>query len=224
MNKLSLTLTFILTTVISLFGQRTVTGRLLDKDSGKPVKDAIITLINTDFETKTNALGFFQLEIDTIDIVIIKSDEYPLMQTRIPSEVNSFTIHMAKNETVAPKDSTLFLVVEQPASFPGGFQKFYDYVSKNLKYPKSARQAGLTGKVFVEFVINRDGTIDPESVRAVPAEEMAKFNSFAMSETIKSSDCEAEAIRIIKNSPNWNPGQQKGKPVRQKMVVPIMFK
>ncbi len=217
-----LILILILTSTIFLFGQRTITGRLLDKDSGKPVKDATVTLKNTNIETKTNALGFFQLSIDTIDTLLIKSDEYSPMQTEIPLDVNNFTIQLTKEETVATVE--LFMVVEESATFPGGFQKFYDYVSKNLKYPKTAKKAGITGKVFVEFVINRDGTIDSASVRAVPAEEMEKFNSRARTEIIKHDECEIEAIRIIKNSPNWNPGRQKDKPVRQRMVVPITFR
>jgi protein TonB len=66
---------------------------------------------------------------------------------------------------------------------------------------------GIEGKVFVEFVINRDGSVT--EVRAIKG---------------IGAGCDEEAVRVIQNSPKWNPGKQRGKPVRQRMVLPVTFR
>ena len=76
-----------------------------------------------------------------------------------------------------------------------------------MKYPSQAQRMGLEGKVFIEFVVGRDGSIaDVKVLRGIGA------------------GCDEEAIRVLKKSPNWSPGKQRGRPVRQRMVLPITFK
>lgn len=108
-----------------------------------------------------------------------------------------------------PKEDVdeVFLVVEESAAPQGGMQAFYEYVGKKLKYPAQARRMGIEGKVFVEFVINRDGSIqDVKAIKGIGA------------------GCDEEAVRVIQSAPSWKPGKQRGKPVRQRMVLPITFK
>jgi protein TonB len=124
-----------------------------------------------------------------------------------------------KSDSVSEK----FYLVEQSAEYPGGMPKFYQYINKNLKYPRGARKAGVNGRVYIEFIVNKDGAIDDESVRAVPAHEVSEFIKSG-SNIISDNECELEAIRLIKECPNWSPGLQMDKPVRQRMVVPIIFK
>ncbi len=101
----------------------------------------------------------------------------------------------------------IFQIVENPATFKGGVQAFYAYVQKNLKYPSQAQRMGMEGRVFVEFVVGKDGKItDVKVLRGIGA------------------GCDEEAVRVLKNSPAWNPGKQRGRPVRQRMVLPITFK
>jgi len=101
----------------------------------------------------------------------------------------------------------IFLVVEESASPKGGMAAFYKYVSDKMKYPAQARRMGIEGKVFIEFVINRDGSItDVKVMKGIGA------------------GCDEEAIRVVQSAPPWNPGKQRGKPVRQRYVVPIIFK
>ncbi len=101
----------------------------------------------------------------------------------------------------------IFQIVENPATFKGGVQAFYAYVQKNLKYPSQAQRMGMEGRVFVEFVVGKDGRItDVKVLRGIGA------------------GCDEEAVRVLKNSPAWNPGKQRGRPVRQRMVLPITFK
>lgn len=101
----------------------------------------------------------------------------------------------------------IFIVVEQGAAPKGGMAAFYRDVGERLKYPAQARRMGIEGKVFVQFVINRDGSItDVSVIKGIGA------------------GCDEEAVRVVAESPAWNPGKQRGRPVRQRMVLPIAFK
>jgi protein TonB len=111
-----------------------------------------------------------------------------------------------------PKEEVIdepYVIVEEPASPKGGNNAFYEYVARKMqgKYPAQARRMGIEGKVFVEFVINRDGSlVDVRVVKGIGA------------------GCDELAEKVIKEAPAWNPGKQRGKPVRQRMVIPITFK
>ncbi len=101
----------------------------------------------------------------------------------------------------------IFSVVEETAEPKGGMPAFYKYVGEKIKYPAQARRMGVEGRVFVEFVVNRDGSIvDVRAIKGIGA------------------GCDEEAVRIVQSAPSWKPGKQRGKPVRQKMVIPIIFK
>ncbi len=101
----------------------------------------------------------------------------------------------------------IFTIVEESAAPSGGMQAFYKFVQKKLKYPAQARRMGIEGKVFVEFIVDKDGTITAvRSVKGIGA------------------GCDEEAVRVIKSHPKWKPGKQRGKPVKQKIILPITFK
>jgi protein TonB len=101
----------------------------------------------------------------------------------------------------------IFTIVEDQPSPKGGMAAFYEYVGKKLKYPAQARRMGIEGKVFVEFVVDKDGTIT--SVKAIKG---------------IGAGCDEEATRVIQNAPKWNPGKQRGRPVKVRMILPITFK
>ncbi|MEQ8304581.1 MAG: energy transducer TonB [Cyclobacteriaceae bacterium] len=101
----------------------------------------------------------------------------------------------------------IFTIVEDPASPQGGMTAFYKYVGDKIKYPAQARRMGVEGRVFVQFVIDKDGSItEVVAVKGIGA------------------GCDEEAVRILQGSPKWKPGKQRGKPVKQRMVLPITFK
>ncbi|MGY4384053.1 protein TonB [Pedobacter sp. UYP24] len=96
--------------------------------------------------------------------------------------------------------------IEAFPEFEGGMKAWYKYVSRNLKYPEMAVDQSKGGKVFISFVVERDGSIsNVQVVRGV---------GYGMDE---------EASRVIKKSPNWKPGRQNGKPVRVRFNMPITF-
>jgi protein TonB len=97
-------------------------------------------------------------------------------------------------------------VVEQQPEFPGGTAEMYKYLSKNIKYPSAASRANVSGRVFMSFVVNTDGSIQDVSV--------LKGLGFG---------CDEEAIRVVKAMPKWKPGKQSGRAVRVKYNLPINF-
>ena len=101
-------------------------------------------------------------------------------------------------------ESEIFQVVEDMPSFPGG--NVSKWIAKNVKYPVLAMENGIQGKVFIQFVIERDGSItDVKVARGVDA------------------SLDKEAVRVVQSMPKWKPGKQRGKPVRVAYTLPINF-
>jgi protein TonB len=110
-------------------------------------------------------------------------------------------------EEVKEEVDEIFTVVEETATPKGGMSAFYKMVGDKMKYPAQARRMGVEGKVFVQFVIGKDGAIsDVKVLKGIGA------------------GCDEEAIRVVQSSPSWNPGKQRGKAVKQRYTLPIIFK
>ena len=109
---------------------------------------------------------------------------------------------------VMKKDNdSIYNIVEEMPKFPGGEQAMFDFLSKNVKYPQEAREQGISGRVFVQFVIEKDGSAsNVEVIRGI------------------GGGCDEEAVRVVEAMPKWEPGKQKGKPVRVHFIVPFVFK
>lgn len=103
-------------------------------------------------------------------------------------------------------DNTIHDVVESMPEFKGGEKAFYEYLSKNIEYPKREQRMGIDGRVYITFVIERDGSLsDIQVLKGI------------------STGLDEEAIRVLKEAPSWIPGKQRGQPVRVKMTIPINF-
>lgn len=97
--------------------------------------------------------------------------------------------------------------LETSPSFNGGNSAFGSFLRRNLRYPPMARDAGVQGKVTLQFVIEKDGSVaDAKVINGV------------------GSGCDEEALRVINNSPKWNPGMHRGLPITVSYVVPVYFK
>jgi TonB family protein len=105
-----------------------------------------------------------------------------------------------------PAEDEIFTAVEQNAEFPGGPRAFEAFLRENLRYPSAAQRANVGGKVYIQFVVNTDGSIqDVQILRSV------------------GFGCDEEAIRLIKAVPRWTPGKQSGRKVRARFTQPITF-
>jgi len=100
----------------------------------------------------------------------------------------------------------IYTIVEQPAEFPGGMGAMMKFIRDNMKYPPQARRMGIEGSVFVEFVVNAQGTIsDAKVIKGI------------------GGGCDEEALRVVGKMPPWKPGKQNGKAVRVRFVLPVKF-
>ena len=111
----------------------------------------------------------------------------------------------------APADSTakeeVFMVAEQMPEFPGGMKELLKFLQNNLKYPENAMKNNVQGRVIVQFVVEKDGTL----------------TEFKVARSVD-PDLDAEALRVLQIMPKWKPGMQRGKIVRVKFTVPVSFK
>lgn len=110
----------------------------------------------------------------------------------------------------APEEEVVdevFTIVEDQPEFPGGMQAFYKYVGDNMDYPSQARRMGIEGRVYVQFVVDKDGTVtEVTAVKGIGA------------------GCDEEAERVLRQAPKFKPGKQRGRAVKVRMVLPIIFK
>jgi TonB family protein len=110
------------------------------------------------------------------------------------------------DEKVSPSDE-VFSVVDDSAAPADGMTEFYEFIADQLVYPEQARKMGVEGKVFVEFIVNKDGSISDVTVsKGIGA------------------GCDKAAMDVVSASPKWKPGKQAGLIVRQRFTVPIIFK
>lgn len=101
----------------------------------------------------------------------------------------------------------IYTAVEQPAEFPGGQSALMTFLSNNIRYPEAAQQNGISGRVIVKFVVEKDGSISSASVvKGVD------------------KDLDAEAVRVVRRMPKWKPGKNSGQPVRSYFTLPVSFK
>lgn len=134
-------------------------------------------------------------EIEEVDLNIQEPDE----------EIQLFDPPVEEEE--APPEKVEILDVAQVSpEFPGGEEKLYEFLGDNLKYPPLARDANIEGRVFVQFVVWKDGSIrDVKILKGV------------------GSGCDEEAKRVVNLMPKWNPGEQMGKKVAVRYMLPINF-
>ena len=100
-----------------------------------------------------------------------------------------------------------YRVVEDLPQFPGGAVEFMKWLTKNLKYPATAQQRKVQGRVVAQFIVNTDGSVsDIQVVERLSAE------------------CDREALRVLRMMPKWQPGLMNAKPCRTKVCIPIVFK
>ena len=144
------------------------------------------------------------LEIVENDADVEESTIQDSDDTQAAVEVKYTAVQVEEEEV---EEQEIFQVVEEMPEFPGGMGECMKFLGKNIKYPTISQENGVQGRVIVQFVVNRDGSIvDPVVVRGVDPY------------------LDKEALRVIQMMPKWKPGKQRGKAVRVKYTVPVMFR
>ena len=109
-------------------------------------------------------------------------------------------------EEVQEEEEEVFIVVEEDPEFPGGLSALSQFIADNIKYPQLAKENNITGRVFVSFVVEKDGRVGQVKIlRDI------------------GGGCGNEAVRVVKLMPKWKPGKQRGKPVRTQFNLPVNF-
>lgn len=199
----------------------TYKGKIVDDEAGNPISDVKI-IIDHKYQSITkstvNAQGEFRIETSPEASILFehtKSDGSKLVRFCTPKVLAQMNPDNMVIELIpyidiktAATEADVYEVVENMPEFPnGGMTALKKYLSDNIRYPEAAHKAGIQGRVTVQFVVGKDGSIGNVSIlRGVNA------------------DLDAEAIRVISSMPKWKPGTQKGEPVKVKYTVPVMFR
>ena len=124
----------------------------------------------------------------------------------LPNGKRQDEVMIARSEEEEVNEDEVFVFVEEEASFPGGDEALYSYLSKNIHYPELARENNISGTVIIKFVVEKDGSI----TRASIIREIG-------------GGCGKEALRVVKGMPKWKPGKQSGHAVRSEINLPVQF-
>ena len=153
-----------------------------------------------------SAVGFVMILVTVMVSCVQKSE--PKEVAEPPAQVTqpkAPKLPIAEEHQPQEKDS-IYIVVENMPEFPGGKKAFLKYLFDNIKYPESAKKKGIHGRVFINFTVEKDGSItDVKILRGI------------------GGGCDEEAVRVVKAMPKWIPGKQDGKAVRVDFNLPVKF-
>lgn len=141
---------------------------------------------------------------EDVDNSMGTQDELSTKTNEAPVVDNEITIVEKPVQVIEPpvQKEEIFMVVEEQPTLDG----LYEFLSSHIKYPEEAKELGIQGKVFVTFVVEKDGSITEVKVlRGI------------------GGGCDEEAVRVVKSMPKWNPGKQRGTPVRVQFNIPVKF-
>jgi protein TonB len=153
-------------------------------------KPLVVHAINiVDNESPVDESFVFSAEIDPTDSVMHYRPSVPVMK----EEEESY-------------EEVIFKVVESMPVFPGGEKELYAFLRNNMRYPEIAKEIGISGKVYLTFVVEKDGSItDVRLLRGI------------------GGGCDEEALRVINMMPDWIPGKQRNIPVRVQFILDVKF-
>jgi TonB family protein len=195
-------------------------GKVVTSD-GKPLPGVAISIYSKKIGTTTDINGDFILpkveNNDKINFefigfkgqsIIFKGDESVKIIMLIDEEKTIQNIveevRISPNKTV--ENDEVFTSTEEMPQYEGGFKSAFEFISREVKYPVLAQRNGTTGKVFIKFIVEKDGSIsEPTILKGI------------------GSGCDEEAVRVISLMPKWKAGKQNGNPVRSWFTMPINF-
>jgi len=175
-------------------------------------------------------LGITEPVTDIIDVVVEKKQELPkpvnptlfkevennqedlpdieiMVETNPFEKIEPYKLPEKSIEEADPNEPDIFLIAEKMPEYPGGDAALSKYLAGNIVYPRIARETGISGVVYVTFIVEPDGSISNiRALREVPG------------------GCTEEAIRVVREMTGWTPGMQRGKAVRVCMNLPVYFK
>ena len=140
------------------------------------------------------------------EIIEIVEDDEEVEDIEIDTEIDTDEVIEVFEQEEEVVEEEVFTIVENMPEFPGGVAKMMEFLGKNTKFPPAAKANGISGKVYVNFVVGKNGKIrDAKIIRGVH------------------DLLDKEALRVVNAMPNWKPGKQRGKAVTVSFNLPINF-
>lgn len=137
------------------------------------------------------------IKVDDVVIVDVEVNQKTVIEPYVPVLVP---------EDPVPGEDILLRIAEKMPEFPGGLEALYRYLTDNIKYPEKAKQANITGTVYISFIVEKDGSVgNIKLLRGI------------------GYGCDEEALHVISNMPDWVPGMQGSMPVRVTINIPVKF-
>ena len=179
-------------------------------------KKRIIMMMKRQTSPWARMKALFVLPVAFVAVAVIsctspkekKSDaSQEVVQQSQPASVPEIQVVTYAPQPKEVEQGEVFLAVEEQPMFPGGMEAMMKFLQQNVKYPKEAQEQGKQGRVIVQFVVNKDGSISNDTI-------------------VRSVDplLDAEALRVVRSMPNWTPGKQRGKEVRVRFTLPVTFR
>ena len=180
-------------------------GSILGDQAAMDIEDEIIPITRPEVKPpppppKPQVTEILEIVDDEEEI----EDEIEMEDMEVDQDTEIEIVEVEEEE----EDDTVFAfaVIENKPEFPGGDIALRTYIAKNTKYPVIAKENNVSGKVFVQFVIGKDGKVSDVK----PARKVDPY-------------LDREAVRVVKSMPAWKPGKQRGKAVKVQYIVPISF-
>ena len=206
-------------------GQGQLSGTVVDRATGKPISTVTVVLENNGTEVASDRTG----TDGRYEMTSIPAGTYELKAT-----LGGYSSTTMKGIAVAAgkfafmdiymnqDGDTIYNVAETMPQFPGGPNALMKYLSENTKYPELAKANKIEGRVYVRFVVEKDGSVtNAEVLRGID-----KKGDTEATEVLRgiNKECDAEVLRVVSSMPKWQPGTQDGEAVRCRFTVPFIFK
>lgn len=172
---------------------------VLDPNTGEPLKKMTITTHKADGSPANHMSLHWEIQGDT---TLYTAEPFSITEESLGILLGGLS---ALED--APSNDSIYQIVDEMPQYPGGEKAMMEYVAKNVKYPQEAKDKEIQGRVFVGFIVEKDGSVNEVKVlRGI------------------GGGCDEEAVRVVSSMPKWKPGIKDGKPVRVSYMMPLNFK
>ena len=172
---------------------------VLDPNTGEPLKKMTITTHKADGTPADNMSLHWEIDGDT---TLYTAEPFSITEESLGILLGGLS---ALED--APSNDSIYQIVDEMPQYPGGEAAMMKFVANNVKYPQEAKDKEIQGRVFVSFVVEKDGSVSTVKVlRGI------------------GGGCDEEAVRVVSSMPKWKPGIKDGKPVRVSYMMPLNFK
>ena len=198
-----------------------ISGKVTATEDGKSLAGVTVTVVGKNRGTTTDLNGEYRINASSEDELTFSFEGFEVNTTPVTDKtvinvsLKGYTITTtALSEVVVAalknreplNEEDVFTSVEENPEFSGGVKEMYKFIAQNLRYPAAAQRANVQGKVFVKFIVRKDGFASDFSI--------LKGIGFG---------CDEETVRVLSLLPQWKPGKQKGKPVNVYFTMPVSF-